>query len=130
MKLSKMELERLANLPPESVPFVYMPCGCVGIKLYEDYYLSFKDCDHRHDEERFLTIRQHNPVSDGGRTFPKDVAPFTPVPKEEFIEIIEHLNQYISDGGVWQQFRHLVNWAMRKVETEPSPSPTEKDIPH
>lgn len=113
MKLPNHELEIIRTMFAHEVPFVYMPCGCVGIKLGGDHYLCFHECDREHDDPGYIRIRTHNPVSDCGRTFPSGVPPFSPIPKDEFIEIIEHLNEHIRNSESWSQMRQQIRFAVR-----------------
>jgi hypothetical protein len=119
--LTQNELEAIRTMFDSQVPFVYMPCGCIGIKLHGDHYLSIVNCDSSYDHQPLeIRIREHNPVtSDRERDMDEGhrAKPFTPVSKEKFIEIINELQTLIQCGRAYQELQ----WRMRALVREDKP---------
>lgn len=106
-------MDVLQDMPDDMVPFVTMPCGCVGIKLHGDHYLAIVNCDGGGDGRPSLSfdIRTHNGIAD----YPalKQAMAFKPITKEEFVEILASLNQMVQEACAWTSMRQLINYAER-----------------
>lgn len=96
--MNEHEKKQLALIPADKIPFVWMPCGCIGIKLDGDNYISFWDCDSDYDGPSVCPRhRTHNPMSDYNPEYWDDgrrkFRPFEPIPVERFVELIDTLQR-------------------------------------
>lgn len=95
----------IKSIPLEKMPFVRMPCGCIGIKLHEDFYISFKNCD----SAILLAVRQHNPLEE----YPGRGPFFEPITPEELMEIIDALRRDTYSAASFHSListlRHYIN---------------------
>jgi len=116
-KLTEQELKLLHEMKPEQVPFVYLPCGCIGLRLHGDVYLSFVNCDADGAENALeIRVRQHNPVGDYA---PKQQErAFKPIDMDRFLELVAVLRQLILDASAWQNMEDLINHAARHTKVQ------------
>ena len=116
-KLTEAELKLLHEMKPEQVPFVYLPCGCIGLRLHGDVYLSFVNCDGEGAENALeIRVRQHNPVGDYA---PKQQErAFKPIDMDRFLELVAVLRQLILDASAWQNMEDLINHAARHTKVQ------------
>jgi hypothetical protein len=116
-KLNEQEMKLLEGLKPEQVPFVYMPCGCIGIKLHGDVYLSFVNCDSDGPGNALeLRIREHNPPDVWGER--EKARAFKPIELDRFIELVAVLRQLTIDASAWQNMEDLMNHAVRHTKRD------------
>ena len=116
-KLTEAELKLLEGMQPIQVPFIYMPCGCIGLRLHNDVYLSFVNCDSDGQENAFeIRVRQHNPEEVWG---PREKArAFKPIEMDRFLELVAVLRQLTIDASAWQNIEDLINHAARHTKRE------------
>lgn len=96
--MTEHDKKQLALIPADKIPFVWMPCGCIGIKLDGDNYISFWDCDSDYDWPKVCPrYRTHNPLTEYADGYFDDerrkFKPFQPIPVERFIELIDTLQR-------------------------------------